>query len=63
MRVRKFWSDSMRSNTAVADVQFINAARPFVPLIDAAAKKLGDLVGMNRKVHTDTYNKLIAAAV
>jgi hypothetical protein len=47
----------------ITDTKFINVARPMVPLIEAAARKLVSLANMNRTVHAPTYNVLIAEAV
>ena len=60
-RVRTAWSDHMRTLAPIVDTKFINAARPMVPLIEAAAVKLVGLANMNRVVHTPIYNRLIAS--
>jgi hypothetical protein len=52
----------MRALAPIPDAKFISAARPLVPLIEAAALKLVTLINMNRVVHTQTYNVLIADA-
>ncbi len=53
----------MRLLTPISDAKFISAARPLVPLIEAAALKLVVVINMNRTVHAPTYNILIADAV
>ncbi len=63
LRVSTAWTEHMRTLTPISDAKFISAARPLVPLIEAAALKLVAVVNMNRTVHTPTYNVLIADAV
>lgn len=63
MRVRKAMSDHMRTRSPIVNTHFINATHPIVPLIEAAAVKLAKLADVNRAVHTNVYNTLIAAAV
>ncbi len=40
--------------------RFAPAARPLAPLVETAASRLARLAGVNRAVHTPTYNRLIA---
>ena len=61
-RVRSASFEHMRTRQPVPDTGFVAAARPLVPLIQAAAAKLANLAGLNRAVHTTTYNRLIAEA-
>jgi hypothetical protein len=42
---------------------FINSAMPVLPLIKATAQKIAAFAGLNRVVHSETYNRLIAEAV
>ena len=62
MRVSAIWLEYMNTGKPVIDTKFIAAARPIVPLIEAAAGKHAALANMNRAVHLPTYNKLIAEA-
>ena len=61
-RVRSASFEHMRTRQPVPDTGFVAAARPLVPLIQATAAKLANLTGLNRAVHTETYNRLIAEA-
>ena len=62
MRVSAIWLEYMNTGKPIVDAKFISAARPMVPLIEAAAAKHTALANMNRTVHLPTYNKLIAEA-
>ena len=51
----------MRTSTPTAT--FINSAMAVLPLIKATAQKIAAFTHVNRTVHSETYNRLIGAAV
>lgn len=61
-RVRSAWLDHMLTLAPVSDAGFVAAGRPLVPLVQSAAARLAHLAGVNRAVHTPTYNLVIAGA-
>ncbi len=52
----------MHFKAPIVNTKFIPALFPLVPLIEAAADKLIALANMNRTVHLEHYNRLIAEA-
>ena len=46
----------------VSDAAFAAVGQPLAPLLRSAAARLARLAGVNRAVHTSTYNRLIAEA-
>lgn len=50
----------MHTSAPIAETCFLGVARPLIPLIESAAARLSVIVAVNRAVHTQTYNRLIA---
>jgi hypothetical protein len=44
----------------IPDTKLFPVARPLAPLVQSAAARLARLAGINRTVHTPTYNRIIA---
>ena len=62
LRVGTAWVDFMNNNAPIIHTNFVAALRPLIPLIEAAAGKLMALANMNRTIHLEHYNRLIAEA-
>ncbi len=62
-RVHKTLVDHLRTTTLAVDAKLVSVAMPLVPLVEALATTLSAFADINRRIHTPTYNRLIAAAV
>lgn len=60
LRVSTAWIDYMTTATPIIGTKFLPALHPFIPLIESAAGKLCAIARLNRAVHLETYNRLIA---
>ena len=59
-RVRSAWLNHMHTSAPISETCFLGVARPLISLIESAAARLSTIVAVNRAVHTQTYNRLIA---
>ena len=59
-RVESAWLGFMKTGAPIPNTF---AARPMIPAIEAAARKLSAVANVNRNVHATVYNTLSAEAV